>query len=90
VRILVVWLPAIPSDFGPPTGSLRIRDPRVIEFWDQKGWLSRRATGSKTGFDFVVYFPPGTVWQDPFPAGGSAGSPIHASLGVIEAALLHE
>ena len=44
VRVLVVWLPVLESDTGPPTGEVRrpLRDPRVMEFWDPKRWASAR------------------------------------------------
>lgn len=44
VRVLVIWLPVIPSDSGPPTPAVRapLRDPRVIEFWDPERWASPR------------------------------------------------
>jgi hypothetical protein len=44
VRVLVIWLPVIASDTGPPTDEVRapLRDPRVIEFWDPNRWASPR------------------------------------------------
>lgn len=44
VRVLVVWLPVLWSDLGPPTAAVRrrIQDPRVIEFWDPNHWASPR------------------------------------------------
>jgi hypothetical protein len=44
VRILVVWEPVIVTDLGPPSRSVRkpLRDPRVVEFWDEHLWLSPR------------------------------------------------
>ena len=42
VRVLVVWLPVIESDKGPPADRVRIplQDPRVIEYWDPGRWAS--------------------------------------------------
>ncbi len=42
MRVLVVWLPVIATDMGPPTDEVRrpLRDPRVTEFWDPGRWAS--------------------------------------------------
>ena len=77
-RVIVVWLPVILSDFGPPSRSVRkpLRDPRVIEFWDPDKWASPRmmeratmmvrARGEEPDFD-----PDDTAWDliGLFPAG---------------------
>lgn len=44
VRVLVIWLPVIDSDRGPPTAEVRkpLQDPRVIEYWDPNRWASPR------------------------------------------------
>ena len=44
VRILVIWLPVVATDQGPPTDEVRkpLRDHRVIEFWDADKWASPR------------------------------------------------
>ena len=44
VRVIVIWLPVVLSDFGPPSKSVRkpLRDPRVFEFWDPEKWASPR------------------------------------------------
>jgi len=41
---MVIWLPVIESDRGPPTAEVRkpLRDRRVTEFWDPKRWASPR------------------------------------------------
>jgi hypothetical protein len=43
-RVMVIWLPVIESDQGPPTDTVRgpLQDPRVIEFWDPQRWASPR------------------------------------------------
>lgn len=70
VRVLVIWLPVIESDTGPPTDAVRrpLRDPRVIEFWDPALWASPRmmeravamvrARGEEPDFD-----PNGIAWD---------------------------
>ena len=44
VRVIVVWLPVLASDIGPPGDSVRrlLRDPRVVEFWDPDHRVSAR------------------------------------------------
>ena len=44
VRVLVIWLPVIRTDRGPPKDKARrpLHDPRVIEFWDPQLWASPR------------------------------------------------
>lgn len=44
VRVLVIWLPVIWTDRGPPKEKVRrpLQDPRVIEFWDPHLWASPR------------------------------------------------
>ena len=44
VRVLVIWLPAIWTDMGPPKEKVRrpLQDPRLIEFWDPELWASPR------------------------------------------------
>jgi len=78
VRVLVIWLPVIWSDLGPPKEKVRLplQDPRVIEFWDPHLWASprmmervammRRAQGEAFEFD-----PDEIAWDviGLFPAG---------------------
>jgi hypothetical protein len=42
--VLVIWLPVIWTDRGPPADEVRrpLHDPRVIEFWDPQLWASPR------------------------------------------------
>lgn len=44
VRVIVIWLPVIETDEGPPRKQVRkpLRDARVIEFWDPDRWASPR------------------------------------------------
>ncbi len=44
VRVLVIWLPVIFTDLGPPSRRVRspLQDPRVTEFWDPQLWASPR------------------------------------------------
>jgi hypothetical protein len=42
VRVLVIWLPVLASDVGPPSDAVRrpLADPRVTEFWELERWAS--------------------------------------------------
>ena len=87
VRVLVIWLPVLPSDTGPPTEALRgaLRDPRVTEFWDPGRWASPRMMerarmmvreqGGEPGFpaDAIAWDLIGL-----FPAGGRWEEPFPA------------
>ena len=78
IRVMVIWLPVIPSDQGPPARKVRkpLRDPRVIEFWDENKWASpkmieratmmARARGEEPDFE-----PDAIAWDliGLFPAG---------------------
>ena len=43
VRVYVVWLPILPTDFSPPNTSAmaRVSDPRVRQFWDRDHSIAR-------------------------------------------------
>jgi hypothetical protein len=70
VRVLVIWLPVMASDTGPPTNEVRrpLQDTRVMEFWDPELWASprmmpravamARAQGEEPDFD-----PNGIAWD---------------------------
>jgi hypothetical protein len=44
VRVMVIWLPVLPTDLGPPTEAVRrpLVDPRVVELWDPDRLASPR------------------------------------------------
>lgn len=86
VRMMVIWLPVLESDQGPPADGVRkpLQDPRVSEYWDPGWWASPkileraalmvRAQGEEPDFgpaaiawDLILLYPPGGVWEDPFP-----------------------
>ena len=104
--MLVIWLPVLESDQGPPARGVRkpLRDPRVLEFWDPGRWASARmlevaarmarARGEAREFrpnaiawDLILLFPPGTVWEDPFPEPVWWSGPVVNVLGPVETAL---
>jgi hypothetical protein len=47
VRVLVVWEPVLPTDWGSPSPSLTsfVRDARAIHFWDRGRRLSAMLGG---------------------------------------------
>ena len=99
VRVLVVWLPVIASDLGPPTATVRhplTVDPRVTEFWDPTQWASHRILsrpGSESAhregvvWDEVDAYPKGVLWADPFPTPSWSGRPIVDQLQVVDGLL---
>jgi len=110
VRVLVVWEPVILTDLGPPMRGVRrpLSDPRVVEFWDEKRWLSPRMVEraamiarekgedpplgpDEVAWDVIAIFPPGTLWENPFPAPSWYGEePVERSLGPVEETLKNE
>src|SRR5262249_48844709 len=44
VRMLVVWMPVLATDLGPPSTATmaRVPDRRVAQYWDPKRAISRR------------------------------------------------
>jgi len=47
VRVLVVWEPVLPTDWGTPSPSLTsmVGDRRVVQFWDRERRLSSAMGG---------------------------------------------
>lgn len=91
VRVLVIWLPVLETDRGPPTETVRrplAVDARVTEFWDPTHWASPRmleraasvdpeaARPGAVAWDVVAIYPPGATWTDPFPAPSWYGGPV--------------
>lgn len=91
VRVLVIWLPVLDTDQGPPTEAVRrplAVDVRVTEFWDPTHWASPRmleraarvdpeaARPGAVAWDVVAIYPPGATWSDPFPAPSWYGRPV--------------
>jgi hypothetical protein len=78
VRVLVIWLPVILTDLGPPKEKVRLplQDPRVIEFWDRHLWASprmmkRAAALMRAKGEEVEFGPDDIAWDviGLFPAG---------------------
>jgi hypothetical protein len=70
VRVLVVWEPVLPTDWGTPSPSLTsfIADGRTVQFWDRGRKLSAMLGGtdavarlaSETKIDFGMK---GVIWD---------------------------
>jgi len=68
IRVLIVWEPVLPTDFGPPsTASLRrIPDPRTIQFWDGRRLISHvlgEHDDETIVWDYVAVYPVNTLWN---------------------------
>ena len=87
VRVVVIWLPVIESDTGPPTNRVRkpLQDPRVIEFWDPGRWASpkmmeRAALMARARGEEPDFGPDAIAWDliALFPAGIAWEEPFPA------------
>ncbi len=91
VRVLVIWLPVLETDVGPPTEAVRrplAVDARVTEFWDPTRWASPRmleraarvdpeaARPGAVAWDLIAIYPAGRTWEDPFPMPSWYGRPV--------------
>jgi hypothetical protein len=67
VKVLVVWMPVIATDLGPPSSSTmaRLSDRRVTQFWDPKQALSKRLVdAAKNHPDWLSEDEKATVVKD--------------------------
>ena len=76
VRVLVVWEPMLPTDWGRPSGMVqsRVSDTRVIQFWDKDHLVakelkqqfpsSRKLCCQRNGvlWDVAAVYPSGVEW----------------------------
>lgn len=80
LRVLVVWLPVVPTDIAPPTTGVlaRLHDSRATQFWDEGRLTSKtiRSTVEKSPTwvkpeDQDLCWGQGVVWDfvAVFPAG---------------------
>jgi len=88
IRVLVVWEPVLPTDWGAPsTAALkRLSDPRAVQFWDE-GRLLSRAMGEHDKdsivWDQILVYAADAVWDRIPPKPLWDGGPV---LEVIEPA----
>ena len=81
MRVLVVWEPVLPTDWGQPsTATLaRIRDPRVTQFWDRQRVISHSMgehDRKSVVWDYVAVYPAGAVWTERPPEAIYRGGPV--------------
>lgn len=76
LRVLVVWEPMLPSDWGRPSGMVqsRISDLRVVQFWDKDHLVakelkqqfpsSHKLCCQRNGilWDVAAVYPPKVEW----------------------------
>ena len=79
IRVLVVWEPMLPSDWGKPTrlALFRIRDSKATQFWDREHLVAREVENqlapdqlhccTKDGiiWDVVGLYPDNAQWGAP-------------------------
>lgn len=81
IRVLVVWEPVLPTDWGAPatTALKRIADRRAIQYWD-KGRLLSRALGEhdrkSVVWDHIAVYARGVIWKQAPPESQYAGGPV--------------
>jgi hypothetical protein len=92
VRVLVVWEPVLPTDWGTPSPSLTsfIGDRRAVQFWDRGRRLSTMLGGPaaagrlarETKIDFTMK---DVIWDVAlvYPPGARWGQPAAASLAPV-------
>ena len=81
VRVFVVWLPILPSDFMPPNTSVmaRVHDARVQQFWDPDHLVAKAIAAADNQsepecceqggilWDLAAVYPNGARWEDGLP-----------------------
>lgn len=92
VRVLVVWEPVLPTDWGPPSsaGLNRIADARGIQFWDHDRLVSRllgERDRRSIVWDHVAVYPAGAIWNQQSPQPLYEGGPVVKVMGPLRDAL---
>jgi hypothetical protein len=97
IRVLAVWEPVLPTDWGAPSSSAlkRISDPRAAQFWD-KGRLLSHAMGEHDKdsivWDHILVYDSKVVWnqvpQKPLWEGGPVLDVMDSARTAIKTALV--
>ncbi|MGH9434091.1 MAG: hypothetical protein ACRD3T_21390 [Terriglobia bacterium] len=92
VRVLVVWEPVLPTDWGPPsTATLdRIPDARAIQFWDRKRLTSHLLVERHRNgilWDYIAVYLPGGLWTQQPPKPLYSGGPVVWAIGPAKSAI---
>lgn len=81
MRILVVWEPVLPTDWGrPSTAALkRIPDLRASQFWDRNRLISHSMgehDRHSVVWDHIAVYAPGAIWKERPPPALYQGGPV--------------
>jgi hypothetical protein len=92
VRVVVVWEPVLPTDWGAPsTAALRrLAYPNTMQFWD-KGRLISHSMGEHNKksivWDHIGVYARGTMWKQAPPETVYAGGPVLDIIGSARTAI---
>ena len=102
VRVFVVWLPVLFTDFTPPNTSAmaRVPDPRARQFWDPDRMIAKAIDTAGAGqpepdccelyglpWDVAAVYPPGVRWDERLPPANFLNGPVADLTDAIDAAL---
>ena len=103
LRVLVVWLPILPTDFTAPNTSAmsRVRDGRVQQFWDPDHLVAKAIAAAAGGsqpepdcceqdgilWDLAAVYPKGARWEGALPPARYLNGPVMDVKDVIGAIL---
>lgn len=91
LRVFVVWMPVLPTDFTAPNTSAmaRIPDLRARQFWDPERMVARAVAAAGAGqpqpecceiygvpWDVAAVYPPGAQWNDQLPPAAFLNGPL--------------
>jgi hypothetical protein len=65
LKVLVVWEPILPTDWGKPTSPVlaRIPDLRAVQFWDKDHFISKELRPQLSGSEPNCCTRAGTLWD---------------------------
>ena len=103
VRVLAIWEPILPTDWGQPTRFAlgRLSDPRIRQFWDKDHAMAKRMAQDagkpqptpncceRSGFlwDLAAVYLPGGRWDGKLPPAVVFDGPVIDVASRIEALL---
>jgi hypothetical protein len=106
VRVLAIWEPMLPMDWGPPTrwALARLSDPRVQQFWDKDHVMAKRMTDdarapqpvpdccTRSGvlWDLAAVYSGGARWDGRLPSAVVFNGPVIDVVSTIESHLRAE
>ena len=102
LRVFVVWMPVLPTDFTAPNTSAmaRIPDLRARQFWDPERLVAKAIAAAGPGqprpecceiygvpWDVAAIYPPGVQWSGQLPPATFLNGPLLDIQEQIDAAM---